>query len=362
MKHVLITAGGTGGHVFPALAVGHQLREQGWRVTWLGTAERLEAQLVPAAGFEFTGMPQQGLRGRGLLGWCLAPFRLLQAVFKMRLFLAEKKPDLVLGFGGYTAGPAGIAAWSKRIPLVIHEQNAVAGLTNKLLAPFARQVLVGFTAAKRQLKQATYVGNPVRREITALAQTPVRLATTPFQLLVVGGSLGAEHLNQVVPHALASLAAEGFEYEVQVHHQTGQGKVAAVQHAYGADIKAQVTEFIDDMAAAYAAADIIICRAGALTCSEIACVGRASLLVPYPYAVDDHQRMNAESLVAAGAARMIIQQDLTSERLQAELRSLFNQPALLYQMAQNARQLARSNATQNVVNICDDVVKRKKQA
>lgn len=357
MKHVLITAGGTGGHVFPALAVAQLMRDQGWRVSWLGTADRMEAEVVPAAGFDFTGVAQQGVRGRGFKGWAIAPFRLVRAVFTMRNFLAEKKPDLVLGFGGYTAGPAGIAAWTKGMPLIIHEQNAVAGLTNKLLARFAHKVLVGFAAAQQQLAGSEYVGNPVRSDISALADVALETPAAPFKLLVVGGSLGAEHLNQVVPAAVAKLAPMAIE----VWHQTGRGKQAEVMAAYGHQTGVQVTDFIDNMAAAYAQADLIVCRAGALTCSEIACVGRASILVPYPYAVDNHQLQNANALAAVGAAQVIEQHDLSANRLQAELQRLFSAPSLLAQMAHNARQAAVSNAGQAVVNICNELINGKPQ-
>lgn len=357
MKHVLITAGGTGGHVFPALAVAQLMREQGWRVSWLGTADRMEAEVVPAAGFDFTGVAQQGVRGRGMKGWLIAPFRLVRAVYKMRRFLAEKNPDLVLGFGGYTAGPAGIAAWTKGKPLVIHEQNAVAGLTNKLLARFASKVLVGFAAAQQQLPTSYHVGNPVRSDITALAEMPVTTPTAPFKLLVVGGSLGAEHLNQVVPAAVAKLTP----LAVDIWHQTGRGKQAEVIAAYGNQAGVRVTEFIEDMAQAYAQADLIVCRAGALTCSEIACVGRASILVPYPYAVDNHQLQNANALAAVGAATVIEQHDLSASRLYDELQRLFNEPNLLWQMAHNARQAAVSNAGQAVVNICNELINGKPQ-
>ncbi len=353
MKHVLITAGGTGGHVFPALAVAQLMREQGWQVSWLGTADRMEAQLVPAAGFDFTGVAQQGLRGRGLMGWLIAPFRLVNAVFTMRGFLAKQQPNLVLGFGGYTAGPMGIAAWTRGMPLVIHEQNAAAGLTNKILVRFAQKTLVGFHAAKQQLPASEYVGNPVRSDIAALVNTPVVAAVEPFKLLVVGGSLGAEHLNQVVPAAMANWQQPA----VEIWHQTGRGNEAEVSAAYGARVNVRVTEFIDDMAHAYQQADLIICRAGALTCSEIACAGRASILVPYPYAVDNHQLLNAQELAEVGAAQIIEQREFSSARLQQELERLLNDPALLLRMANNARAAAVSNADQNVVNVCNELIK-----
>lgn len=353
MKHVLITAGGTGGHVFPALAVAQLMREQGWRVSWLGTANRMEAQVVPAAGFDFTGVEQQGLRGRGFFGWLIAPFRLVRSVYKMRHFLANIKPDLVIGFGGYTAGPAGIAAWTKGIPLVLHEQNAAAGLTNKLLARFAKKVLVGFQAAKQQLPASIFVGNPVRSDIAGLINNPVKMPVAPFKLLVVGGSLGAEHLNQVVPAAVANMN----DFSIEVWHQTGRGKQTEVMAAYGDREGVRVTEFIDDMAQAYQQADLIICRAGALTCSEIACVGRASILVPYPHAVDNHQLLNAQALAAAGAAQVIEQRDLSSACLQSELQTLLKDPELLLRMAENARKAAVNDADQAVVNVCNELLK-----
>lgn len=352
MKHVLITAGGTGGHVFPALAVAQQLKQEGWRVSWLGTSDRMEAEVVPKAGFPFIGVAQKGLRGRGLLGWLTAPFRLLGSVFTMRAHLTSLQPDLVLGFGGYTAGPAGVAAWSKGIPLIIHEQNAAAGLTNRLLARVANKVLLGFEAAQHQFSKSEYVGNPVRHSIQALAALPVEAPTKPFSILVVGGSLGAAHLNKVVPAALLQLPNE----QVQVWHQTGRGHLALVEAAYGQRTEMKVTEFIDDMATAYQQADLIICRAGALTCSEIACVGRASILVPYPHAVDNHQLLNAKALEAAGAAIVIEQRDFTPERLVKELKRLVKAPANLQEMAENARKAAVIDATQAVVHRCNELV------
>ncbi|RUO42888.1 undecaprenyldiphospho-muramoylpentapeptide beta-N-acetylglucosaminyltransferase [Aliidiomarina taiwanensis] len=352
MKHVLITAGGTGGHVFPALAVAQQLQAEGWQVSWLGTNNRMEADVVPKAGFSFIGVTQQGLRGRGFFGWLTAPFRLVGAVFTMRGHLTKLKPDLVLGFGGYTAGPAGVAAWSKGIPLIIHEQNAAAGLTNRLLARIANKVLLGFDAAQQQFKQSEYVGNPVRASIQALSQLPIKPPAHPLRVLVVGGSLGAAHLNQVVPTALA----EWTDAPIQVWHQTGRGHLATVQAGYGDRPETKVTEFIDNMAEAYQQADLIICRAGALTCSELACVGRASILVPYPHAVDNHQLLNAKALEAVGAAIVIEQQQFTAARLAEELKRLVKAPADLQGMAENARKAAVTDATQAVVHRCNELV------
>lgn len=357
MTHVLITAGGTGGHVFPALAVAEKMRDAGWQVSWLGTEHRIEAKVVPAAGFDFTGVAQEGLRGKGVLGWLFAPFRLLRSVFRMRRYLAKLKPDLVLGFGGYTAGPAGIAAWSRGIPLVIHEQNAVAGLTNKLLSRFAKRVLLGFVDAAQQLPRSELVGNPVRADISALAQEPVKKPEQPLRLLVVGGSLGAQHLNEVVPAMLQQWQGP----ELSIVHQTGAGNFDSVQRAYGDAPNVQVQAFIDDMARAYQHADVVLCRAGALTCSELACVGVASILVPYPHAVDNHQLVNAKSLAQVGGALILEQKELSIERLSTVLLNLATEPKQIAEMAAKARRVAAANAADRVVTICTELLKERSQ-
>ncbi|RTE86317.1 MULTISPECIES: undecaprenyldiphospho-muramoylpentapeptide beta-N-acetylglucosaminyltransferase [Gammaproteobacteria] len=352
MKHVLITAGGTGGHVFPALAVAQELKDAGFTISWLGTEDRMEAQVVPKAGFDFTGIEQKAVRGKGALGWLIAPFRLLAGVIKMRRFLALKKPDLVLGFGGYTAGPAGVAAKSKGIPLIIHEQNAAAGMTNKLLAPLSARVLLGFRGASEQLKRSEWVGNPVRQDIAHLMQEAVPLPEIELKILVVGGSLGAQHLNEVMPEVLSQWTGG----KVSVLHQTGKGKREQVLTAYSAidndTVKSEVVEFIEDMKAAYLNANLVVCRAGALTCSELACVGRASLLVPYPYAVDDHQTKNAGELVSAGAARLIKQHEFTCAHVTQVLQELSAHPEQVKEMGEHARQIAQPDAAAKVAAIC----------
>lgn len=356
MKHVLITAGGTGGHVFPALAVAEVLKDAGWRVSWLGTSDRIEAKVVPEAGYDFSGVEQNALRGKGILGWLIAPFRLTSAVIKMRRFLALKKPDVVLGFGGYTAGPVGLAAKLKGIPLVIHEQNAVAGMTNKLLAPLSKRVLLGFSSARAQLKKGEWVGNPVREAITNLGFTDVPLATTKLNVLVVGGSLGAQHLNHVLPQALCDWKG----MDIDICHQTGKNKHEEVTERYQAmesgKVKAHVVEFIDDMKTAYVNAQLVICRAGALTCSELACVGRASVLVPYPYAVDNHQFKNAQELAKVGSAQVIEQKQFTVEHVREVLETLAAQPSLLKEMGEKARAVSEPEAAKKVAEVCAQVV------
>ncbi|CUS47393.1 MAG: UDP-N-acetylglucosamine--N-acetylmuramyl-(pentapeptide) pyrophosphoryl-undecaprenol N-acetylglucosam [Idiomarinaceae bacterium HL-53] len=357
MKHVLITAGGTGGHVFPALAVADILRASGWRVSWLGTADKLEAQVVPSAGFEFHAADQSGLRGKGLIGWLKAPFRLLQQLYRMRRFLAQQQPDLVLGFGGYTAGPAGVAAWLQRVPLVIHEQNAAAGLTNKLLAKIATRVLLGFDAAKKQLKKGEVVGNPIRAEIARLAgKNLVREGHQAIHMLIVGGSLGAHHLNTVMPSVLAQWVG----MPLVVVHQTGKGKAAEVRETYDATknerVQVEVMEFVEDMANAYQQADLVICRAGALTCSELACVGRASVLVPYPYAVDNHQLLNAQALAKVGAAEVVEQQAFSVERVMDLLMRLTSEPNAIARMNAAAKSIAQPHAAQSVAEVCAQVL------
>ncbi|MCC5855793.1 MAG: undecaprenyldiphospho-muramoylpentapeptide beta-N-acetylglucosaminyltransferase [Idiomarina sp.] len=353
---VMITAGGTGGHVFPALAVAEAMRTQGWQVEWLGTAHRLEAEVVPKAGFSFTGVAQQGLRGNGIAGWLLAPFRLVQSVFKMRRFLRTKQPDLVLGFGGYTAGPAGVAAWSLGIPLVIHEQNAAAGLTNKLLARIATRVLVGFAPATQQLTKGEVVGNPVRPDILAAAGVARPEIREALRVLVLGGSLGAAHLNEVVPAAVQNWQA----LPLQIRHQTGKGRSAEVRDRYGA-VQADVADFIEDMASAYSAADLVICRAGALTCSELAAVGVASVLVPYPHAVDNHQLLNAKALADADAAVIIEQHEFTVERLRAELEAFAIETSQLTAMGERAKQVSPGDAVSRIVMICKELQEQRQK-
>jgi UDP-N-acetylglucosamine--N-acetylmuramyl-(pentapeptide) pyrophosphoryl-undecaprenol N-acetylglucosamine transferase len=293
---VLIMAGGTGGHVFPALAVARLLRERQCEVTWVGTQRGIEARVVPANGFTIEWLSVAGLRGKGILTLLLAPLRLGIALAQALAILRRRRPAVVLGVGGFVTGPGGVAAWLLHRPLVIHEQNAIAGLTNRLLSRLARVVLEGFPNSFPPRARPQCVGNPVRREITALAPPEERLARRgdAVRLLIFGGSLGAARLNDSVPRALAAFAPVA---RPQVWHQAGErGHAQALETYTRAGVTARVDAFIDDMAAAYAWADLVICRAGALTVSELAAVGLGAILVPFPAAVDDHQTHNARYL------------------------------------------------------------------
>jgi UDP-N-acetylglucosamine--N-acetylmuramyl-(pentapeptide) pyrophosphoryl-undecaprenol N-acetylglucosamine transferase len=351
-RPVLIMAGGTGGHVFPALAVAAELTVLGVPVAWLGTDQGLEARVVPAAGYSLTSIRVSGLRGKGLLRVFFAPFMLSIALLQaLRAFL-RLRPLAVLGMGGFAAGPGGLIAWLLRRPLLIHEQNSVPGLTNRLLAPLARVVLEGFPGSMPASRHAVAVGNPVRAGIAALAAPEIRFANRSgtLRLLVIGGSLGAQALNRVVPRAIARLPAT---MRPQVHHQTGQAQVAGVQQRYrelGCD--ALVEAFIEDMAGAYAWADLVVCRSGALTVAELAAVGVASILVPYPHATDDHQTGNARYLADAGAALLMPQATLNDEWLSGTLSRFASHRETLLAMALRARELARPDAARRVALLC----------
>lgn len=337
----LIMAGGTGGHVFPALAVADALAAEGWQIHWLGTRGRLEEQIVPRAGYPIHYLPVQGLRGHGWQRRLLAPVNLLRSLWRGWRLMRELRPAVALGMGGYASGPGGLAAWLARVPLVVHEQNAAAGLTNRLLAPLAKRVLAAF-ADTRGLN-AQVVGNPLR---AAFMDRPLA-SPEPWRLLVVGGSLGARYLNQTLPAAIAAS-----RHPWRVVHQCGQADVAAVCQRYaaaGMGERAEVQPFIDDMASCYAASQLVICRAGALTVSELAAMGVASILVPLPGAVDDHQTRNAEVLVQAGAALLAPQATSTVACFTAWLDELGADPARLAAMAAAARHAAAPTATAAVI-------------
>jgi UDP-N-acetylglucosamine--N-acetylmuramyl-(pentapeptide) pyrophosphoryl-undecaprenol N-acetylglucosamine transferase len=330
---VLIMAGGTGGHVFPALALARLLRARSHEVVWLGTRRGLEARVVPAEHIAIEWLSMSGLRGKGALTLLAAPFKLAQSVWQALGVMRRRRPALVVGFGGFVTGPGGVAAWLTRRPLVIHEQNAIAGYSNRMLAKFARRVLSAFPRAFPPGVEAQVVGNPVRAEIAMQPPPAERFARREgaLRLLVVGGSLGASRLNAVVPFALAQLATEGLT--LRVRHQAGERGIDAAR-------------------AAYADADLVICRAGALTISELAAVGVASILVPFPAAVDDHQTVNAQFLVREGAAVLIADRDLTADRLAAALRELCAGRGRLLAMAERARQVARPDAADALAAVC----------
>jgi UDP-N-acetylglucosamine--N-acetylmuramyl-(pentapeptide) pyrophosphoryl-undecaprenol N-acetylglucosamine transferase len=345
---IMICAGGTGGHVYPALAVAAVLRARGHEVLWLGTPDSFESRVVPQHGIALETVRVSGLRGHGLRRWFWAPLALARALAQARGVLRRQRPAVVLGMGGYAAGPGGLAAWLAGIPLVIHEQNAVAGYTNRWLAPVARCVLQAFPGT---FGEARTVGNPVRESIAALPEPGARLAGRggPARVLVLGGSQGARALNQAVPAALALLPEDR---RPQVWHQAGRTFELA-QRAYAqAGVSAELCVFIEDMAAAYGWADVVICRAGASTVAELAAAGCAALLVPYPHAVDDHQRRNADYLVRAGAALLLPETQLTASRLAELLSELLAARPRLVAMAQAARAAAWPNAAQAIAEAC----------
>lgn len=350
---ILIMAGGTGGHVFPALAVADELRSRQHDVFWMGTEKGIEAKLVPTAGFSINYISVQGLRGNGIAGWLLAPFKLLKAVAEAVTAIKEIKPDVVLGLGGFASGPGGVAARLMSKPLVIHEQNAIPGLTNRLLSTIAKRVLQGFPNSFSATRDAEWVGNPVRTTIEAIAEPESRLAERngPIQILVLGGSLGAKSLNTILPEAFSLV-----ETEIVVRHQCGVRHLEDCQQNYKkVAVNAEVTAFIDDMAEAYEWADLVICRAGALTIAEVSATGVASLLVPYPYAVDDHQTHNAAGLVKAGAAKLIQESALTVESLATEISQLVSKRSTLIEMAKCARTQANTGTAQQIADICLEV-------
>jgi UDP-N-acetylglucosamine--N-acetylmuramyl-(pentapeptide) pyrophosphoryl-undecaprenol N-acetylglucosamine transferase len=349
---VLIMAGGTGGHVFPALAVANVLRARGVAVVWLGVPGSMESRLVPAQGFPIEWLRVAGIRGKGALTWLLAPLRIANAVVQAIGVLRRVKPRSVLGAGGYVSGPGGIAAWLMRIPLLIHEQNAIAGLTNRWLARLATQVLEAFPGSFGPKVHATTIGNPVREDIVAIDAPALRFAgrEARARLLVFGGSQGAQRLNTVLPQALARLNPEN---RPQVIHQTGERGLADTRAAYVQEqIEAEVLPFIDDMAKTYAWADLAVCRAGAMTVAELQAAGLGAIFVPLPIATDDHQTKNAAVMVGAGAARVIQERDLTPEYLSAVIAELVADRARLLKMAEAARGARMLNAASRLADLC----------
>lgn len=343
-RRVMIMAGGTGGHVFPALALAEVLRQRSCEVVWLGTRHGIEARLVPAAGIAVEWISVGGLRGKGLLTLLRAPFTVLRALWQSIAAMRRQRPAVVVGLGGYVTGPGGLAAWLLRRPLVIHEQNAVAGFTNRVLARLARPVLEAFAGSFPAARRALVVGNPVRPAFFALPAAAVRYGARngPLRLLVIGGSQGAARLNAAVPAALAM----GPPGRWQVRHQAGERGLESARRCYAdAGVPATIEPFIDDIAAAYAEADLVVCRAGALTVSEIAAAGVAALFVPFAAAVDDHQTRNATHLVERGAATLLPESELSPQRLAAELERLGADRGALRRMAERAQGSAEPQAT-----------------
>jgi UDP-N-acetylglucosamine--N-acetylmuramyl-(pentapeptide) pyrophosphoryl-undecaprenol N-acetylglucosamine transferase len=344
-------AAGTGGHVYPALSTAAYLSEQGWHIDWLGSGKGIEQRLVPAAGYQLHCIDIAGLRGKGYGSLLGAPWRLSKALWQAWKIIGHLQPDCVLGMGGFVAGPGGLAAYLRRIPLLTHEQNAVAGLTNKLLRPLSWRVMQAFADTFADPSVLT-VGNPIRADFARVRD--VGLKSQEIKLLVVGGSLGALALNQVLPQVLAKLPAH---ISLQVRHQCGPQHLQTTCEAYQQQaVNAQVEAYIDDMPAAFGWADVIICRAGALTVSELAVAGKPAILVPYPYAVDDHQTANAQILVAAGAAVLMPQAQMQADSLVQALLPLLTQTELRQNMAQAAFSVAQPQATQAVAQQCMEAI------
>lgn len=360
-RTVLIMAAGTGGHIFPALTIARVLRARDVQVEWLGTPAGMENDVLRDTGIKLNRLRVNGLRGKGKLALLKAPFMLLASIWQSLRLLQKLQPCCVLGMGGYVTGPGGVAAWLLRRPVVIHEQNAIAGLSNRLLAPLAARVLEAFPGTFKASSKLIYTGNPVRADIAGLNRKPEinHGDSRALRLLVLGGSLGAAAINEVVPKAVSDVDSS---LAIEVWHQTGRNKHESTLADYqqlavatGTDIKRQVEPFIGDMAAAYAWADLVLCRAGASTVAELAAVGMPSILVPYPHAVDDHQTANARWLVDAGAAELLPQSRLNKDSLQQLLEELMTDRQRLQDMAQRAHTLAIADAAERVCDVCLEV-------
>lgn len=355
-KRFLIMAGGTGGHVFPAMATAKGLQERGHSVFWLGAFGGMEVRLIEGTGIPMHLIAVSGLRGKGRLALVGAPLRLVRALWQALRVVRQVQPDCVVGMGGFVTGPGGLAAWLTRRPLVIHEQNAVAGMTNRILARFASRVLEAFPGSFGAGIATQCTGNPVRADVAAMAPPQARLAGREgaVRVLVLGGSLGAQALNTTLPQALAKLPVD---QRPEVRHQCGRNREEATRAAYTeAGVVATVEPFISDMCAAYDWADLVVCRAGALTIAELCAAGLGAILVPFPHAVDDHQTRNGQFMVDAGAARLYQQAELTPDMLAETLRELCADRGRLMDMAIAARELSRPDATNDVVMQCLEMV------
>ena len=351
-KTLLVMAGGTGGHVFPGLAVADKLKAQGWQVSWLGTKDRMEAQLVPEHGYEIDFIDIAGVRGNGLKRLLMAPLRIIKSIIQARTVLKKRNVNLVLGMGGFASGPGGIAAWMMGIPVILHEQNAAAGLTNRILSYFSKKVLMGFSGAFKG-KKAVLVGNPVREALLNLPQKQISAENSPLKVLVIGGSLGAQVLNELLPKVFSRFDNS----QLKVLHQSGKGNDESLKVAYqklGLDVDVQA--FISDMDAAYYWADLVICRAGALTVAEVAVVGLPAIFVPLPHAVDDHQTKNAQDLLKKEAALLIPQNELNEDKVSDYLQRFSQNRTLLKKMSENSKKTAITDATEHLAAICNQLV------
>jgi len=347
-KTLMVMAGGTGGHVYPAMAVADALQSQGWNIVWLCTEGGMENKLIAGKPYDKAMITMQGVRGKGLLGWLLLPVKLITAFKQSLNAINQFKPDVVLGMGGFAAFPGGLMARLQGRPLVIHEQNSVAGLTNKVLAKVATKVLAAFPAAFGA--RAALLGNPVRADIANIAQPAQRFAhrAGALRLLIVGGSLGAQAFNELIPQALATLPEA---QRPQVVHQAGVKHIEVLQNNYKqAGVAADARAYIENMAEMYAWADFVICRSGALTVAEISAAGLGSMMVPFPFAVDDHQTGNAQYLANAGATILVQQKELSVDKLAKILKELSREQCL--DMANKARALGKPDATADVAKVC----------
>ena len=358
-KKFLLMAGGTGGHLFPALALARELRSDGFLVEWIGSEDGFEGRYVTAENIPLHNISIKGLRGKGISSWLKAPLKIMRAVMQAKKIIQTSQSDCVIGMGGFAAGPGGVAAWLLGKPLVIHEQNAVAGLTNRILFKFSNRVLQAFPDAfgiKHRKLRVT--GNPVRKELSEIPEygdrkSPIKKGQ-PIHLLILGGSQGAAAINQVVGPAIAEMT---FSTRPVVWHQAGKGKDEITRELYAeVGVEAKVEDFIDDMATAYAWADLVICRAGALTVAELAAVGVGSILIPYPQAVDDHQTKNAGFLESVGAALIVQQTDLDKKHLAKLIDGFSSKPEQLKAMAQKARSVAVPDAVKQVAKYCKELV------
>ena len=350
---VLIMAGGTGGHVFPGLAIANEFKERGFNVEWLGTKLGLESSLVPQNDIPIHYMQVKGVRGKGVLTLLQAPFNIILSIVESFRILKRIDPELIIGFGGFVSGPGGVSAWLLKRTLVIHEQNAIAGTTNRILSRISKKV---FSAFPVKLRRSIYVGNPVRKEIEALAGPETRgVGKERFiRLLVLGGSRGAKAINELVPRALKKVDNQ---ISLKITHQAGSGKDEQTRNLYKElHIDAEVTAFLTDISSAYMGTDIVICRAGALTVSEIACVGVGAIFIPFPYAIDDHQTANAQFLVDQQAAIVVQERDTDEEKLSKVLNSVLKDHEKILRMAINARKCRKENVSRNIVDICQEVM------
>ncbi len=355
-RRLMIMAGGTGGHIYPALAVAAQWESGGGEVVWLGTRGGLESRLVPEAGIPVEWIQIGGLRGKGVASLLAAPFRLVRALLQSLRAVRRQRPDVVLGMGGFVAGPGGVAAWMLRVPLVIHEQNAIAGVTNRLLSRLAAQVLEAFPGTFPESGKVVSTGNPVRGVLTKVAPAAPH---QPLRLLVLGGSLGAQRLNQLVPEMAAALQPDE---ELEILHQSGDNNLEEARGGYlrhgllvgdGGGIR--VVPYIENMEEAYQWSDLVLCRAGAMTVSELAATGRPAILVPFPYAVDDHQTANGRFLESRGAALLVQQREIDGDRLLRMVREFINNPQRISEMGERAAEVSRPDAASRVVSICQEL-------